>query len=182
MGRPFKSSLFGKEAGFEALQKHFEISKIAIEKENIREKLRPVIAKAMREARDREDFKKRLKENRIGVIFRKNEAGRIYGVTFMDYQNRVALNGSRLGKEFSANVFNDLFNNPNRQVQINNSSKQSESGYQSHNQDLFSGSVFGLLDIPQPDNGEYEENAFANRVQNETKKRNAKAKRKGRRM
>ncbi len=33
----------------------------------------------------------------------------IYGVTFIDHENRTVLNGSRLGKDFSANVFNDLF-------------------------------------------------------------------------
>ena len=33
VGRPFKSSLFGKEAGYDALQKHYENSKLAIEKE-----------------------------------------------------------------------------------------------------------------------------------------------------
>jgi hypothetical protein len=90
LGKPFKSSLFGKETGFEALQKHYEISKLAIEKEKIRERLRPAIAKVMREANSREDFIKRLKENKTGVIFRTNEQGRIYGVTFMDYQNRAS--------------------------------------------------------------------------------------------
>lgn len=37
------------------------------------------------------------------------DTGRIYGVTFIDHENRTVLNGSRLGKDFSANVFNDLF-------------------------------------------------------------------------
>jgi hypothetical protein len=42
-------------------------------------------------------------------VFRQNDAGRMYGVTFIDHQNKCVLNGSRLGKEFSANVFNELF-------------------------------------------------------------------------
>jgi len=116
VGRPFKSSSFGKYAGYEALQKHFDESKIAVEKKNIWEKLRPVIAKAMKEAKNKNDFKLLMKKENIGVVFRQNEAGRIYGVTFIDYSSRSVLNGSRLGKEFSANVFNDLFNNPNRQM------------------------------------------------------------------
>ena len=33
----------------------------------------------------------------------------IYGVTFIDHDSRVVLNGSRLGKEYSANVFNERF-------------------------------------------------------------------------
>ena len=43
-------------------------------------------------------------------MFRENEEGRIYGVTFIDHKNREAYNGSRLGKEFSANAFEQLFN------------------------------------------------------------------------
>lgn len=43
------------------------------------------------------------------MVFRRNDNGRIYGVTFIDHDSRVVLNGSRLGKEFSANVFNDLY-------------------------------------------------------------------------
>lgn len=45
----------------------------------------------------------------IGVVFRENERGRIYGVTFIDHDRREVFNGSRMGKEFSANVFNDYF-------------------------------------------------------------------------
>ncbi|GHV10452.1 mobilization protein [Bacteroidia bacterium] len=159
VGKPFKSSLFGKEAGYSALQKHFETSKLAIEKEKIREKLRPVIAKAMREAKNRKDFEKLLKENRIDVIFRENEQGRIYGVTFLDYQNRFVLNGSRLGKEFSANVFNDLFNNPDKQVDIPNDNSKPEQIYQNTNSDFSLGSVFGIFDLPQL-NEDYEEENF----------------------
>jgi hypothetical protein len=43
-GRMMKSSSFGKYAGYDALEKHFEESKLAVEKKNIRETLRPVIA------------------------------------------------------------------------------------------------------------------------------------------
>jgi hypothetical protein len=46
-------------------------------------------------------------------LFRENEQGRIYGATFIDNEQKCVFNGSRLGKEFSANVFNDLFKNDN---------------------------------------------------------------------
>ncbi|GHU57058.1 mobilization protein [Bacteroidia bacterium] len=170
VGKPFKSSLFGKEAGFEALQKYFETSKLAIEKEKIREKLRPAIAKAMREAKNRNDFEKLLKENRIGVIFRENEQSRIYGVTFLDFQNRFVLNGSRLGKEFSANVFNEWFNKAQKPVEI---LKHTEQIHQTANSDSSS----GLLDMPQSDS-DYEETAFAREQEYQDKKRRLKAKKK----
>jgi hypothetical protein len=159
LGKPFKSSLFGKEAGFEVLQQHFEKSKLAVEKKNIRGKLRPLIVKAIREANSMNDFRSLLKKENIGVIFRENEAGRIYGVTFINYPNRTVLNGSRLGKEFSANVFNDLFNSPNKQVDIpKDSFTQTEQTYQNTNSDFSLGSVFGLLDMPQSGNDFEEEN------------------------
>jgi hypothetical protein len=77
------------------------------------------------------------------------------------------MNGSRLGKEFSANVFNDLFNNPNKQINevkhkiFNNMSKLEEHTHQNiseektHHQispDFSLGSVLFLLDMPQVGN------------------------------
>jgi hypothetical protein len=183
LGKPFKSSLFGKEAGFEALQKHFETSKLAIEKEKIKERLHPVVTKAMQEAKNKRDFTKWLKENRVGVIFRTNEQGRIYGVTFMDYQNRAVLNGSRLGKEFSANVFNELFNNQHKQ---SDEMEHKTIGIELKHTEAFSfdlslGSVFSLLDMPQT-GGDYEAENFAREQEYEAKRRKLKAKKKGRRI
>lgn len=60
----------------------------------------------------KEDFARRLKEADIEVVYRINPEGRLYGITFIDHTCRTVLNGSRLGKAFSANVFNELFNNP----------------------------------------------------------------------
>ena len=39
-----------------------------------------------------------LGQKRIGVVFRENEQGRIYGVTFIDHDRREVFNGSRMGK------------------------------------------------------------------------------------
>jgi len=181
VGRPFKSSLFGKEVGYEALQKHFEDSKLAIEKKNIKDNLRPIIAEAMKKAGNQKDFKKCMKEKGIGVIFRENEQKRIYGVTFIDYQNRTVLNGSRFWKEFSANVFNDWFNNLDKQAGeskqniITNISKQMEQTYQTANSDSSLGSAFSLLDMPLSGNDCEEENFVR-----EHEHRRKKAKKKGR--
>ncbi|MDR2407834.1 MAG: relaxase/mobilization nuclease domain-containing protein [Bacteroidales bacterium] len=177
VGKPFKSSLFGKEAGYEALQKHYEQSKLVVEKKNIREQLRPVIAQIMRQAKDINDFRSLLKKKNIGVIFRQNEAGRIYGVTFMDYPNRMALNGSRLGKEFSANVFNELFNSVQKQTIT---PMQTEERQPDINRDSALGSVFALLDIPSSTGSDYEEEVFVRNQEYEAKRRRLKARKKGR--
>ena len=67
------------------------------------------IVRALRQADSQKRFVELLGQRRIDVVFRKNERGRIYGVTFIDHNHREVFNGSRMGKVFSANVFNDYF-------------------------------------------------------------------------
>lgn len=118
MSCPLKASLFGKSIGYQALQQKFEKSKFVIEQSNIKNSLRSVITKEMQQTNNHEDFKQRLLQSGIGCVFRKNEQGRIYGVSFIDYQNKTILNGSRIGKEFSANIFNELFkDSPKRNIE-----------------------------------------------------------------
>lgn len=109
IGKPFKSSLFGKEINLQTLNLHFEKSKQRIADNKTREQLKPIITEAMQQAQSIDEFSLLLKEKNIEPVFRQNESGRIYGVTFIDYNNRCVLNGSRLGKEFSANVFEERF-------------------------------------------------------------------------
>lgn len=112
VGTPFKSSKFGKVFGYEALQKKFAVSAEKMKKDNLSERTRQEITKAMQDIGTKEDFARRLKEVDIEVVYRINSEGRLYGITFIDHIGRTVFNGSRLGKAFSANVFNELFNNP----------------------------------------------------------------------
>ena len=61
-------------------------------------------------SRNREEFTAELRENGIDAVFRENDAGRIYGVTFIDRTTHQVFNGSRLGKEYAANAFEAWFN------------------------------------------------------------------------
>ena len=111
VGKPFKSSVFGKEAGIAALEKRMLSSAAWVKShKDIATDTAARIASAMQTAgRDRALFERELMRQGIGVVFRTNDAGRIYGTTFIDHADKTVFNGSRLGKEFSANVFNDLF-------------------------------------------------------------------------
>jgi hypothetical protein len=109
IGKPFKSSLFGKSVGYEALQQQMLQSAEIIKEKQLKGRTKAIVTKAMQLPLSRADFEKCLAANSLNVVFRQNDAGRIYGVTFIDHQNKCVLNGSRLGKEFSANVFNELF-------------------------------------------------------------------------
>lgn len=111
VGTPFKSSKFGKVFGYEALQKKFTASTEKVKKKNLTERAQQEIIKAMQNIGTKEYFARRLKEADIEVVYRTNPEGRLYGITFIDHTGRTVFNGSRLGKAFSANVFNELFNN-----------------------------------------------------------------------
>ncbi|TAG31575.1 MAG: hypothetical protein EAZ35_02660 [Sphingobacteriia bacterium] len=43
-----------------------------------------------------------LQQKQIYAVLRQNAEGRLYGITFVDNQNKVVFNGSDLGKGYSA--------------------------------------------------------------------------------
>lgn len=106
---PFKSSRFGKRFGNERLEKKMLSHTKDFKDGKWSPAIQSRVAYAMQHARSREELVDMLKKDRIDVVFRENEQGRIYGVTFIDHDRREVFNGSRMGKEFSANVFNGLF-------------------------------------------------------------------------
>jgi hypothetical protein len=109
VGNPLKSTLFGRIVGIESLEKRMEKSVEIIKQKGLKERSKKVIASVMKSHHDRISFEKDLTKNGVTVLFRENENGRIFGVTFIDHEQKVVFNGSRLGKEFSANVFNECF-------------------------------------------------------------------------
>lgn len=109
VGNPVKASRIGKSVGYEALERRMQKSGEVIKDKNLKEHTRRTVAAVMKTADNRRELERQLKQKGIDVLFRQNDSGRIYGVTFIDHNNRVVLNGSRLGKEFSANVFNETY-------------------------------------------------------------------------
>ena len=109
-GAPIKSSKFGKQAGNDAILKRIEKSKEIVKANKFKESPKAIISKALESCKSGADFEKQLLKNQISVLFRENESGRIYGVTFIDHRQRFVFNGSRLGKDFSANAFQQKFN------------------------------------------------------------------------
>lgn len=93
---------------FKALSKQMERTKKDF-KNFDRTRLILIIRNAMQKTNKLEKFKKLLAKQGISAIFRINESGRIYGVTFVDHKEKIIVNGSRLGKEFSANIFETYF-------------------------------------------------------------------------
>lgn len=110
-GHPFKASLFGKSAGLPALELHFAKSKIELKNNPVQKTLKSAVNIALQSTNDETGFKKQLVAQGINVVVRRNDTGRIYGITFIDHNSKSVLNGSRFGKELAANVFNDYWNN-----------------------------------------------------------------------
>ncbi len=108
-GNPIKSSLIGKKADAEALKKRCKYNSENIRKLKLKGRIKEIVSATLKTAKTRKQFVKELQKKGIDVVFRENKDGRIYGVTFIDHLQRTALNGFRLGKEFSANVLNGQF-------------------------------------------------------------------------
>ena len=108
---PIHASDIGRGVGYTAVQNRMQKSKQTIKPliPTIRNRVLQVMCTSPRTA---EEFRQRLEGQGLRVVIRKNESERIYGITFIDDKEGIALNGSRLGKGYAANVFNAYFSNP----------------------------------------------------------------------
>ena len=108
---PIHASDIGRGVGYTAVQNRMQKSKQAIKP--LISIIRYRVLQTMRTSpKTEEELQQRLEEQGLRVFIRKNESGRIYGITFIDDKEGIALNGSRLGKGYAANVFNAYFSNP----------------------------------------------------------------------
>lgn len=112
VGNPFKSSLFGKAVGYEAVERKFARSKQEIKDRKLAEMTKRTVLSVLAGTYDKETFVSRLKEKGIDTVLRHTEEGRIYGATFIDHRTGSVLNGSRMGKELSANALQEHFTLP----------------------------------------------------------------------
>ena len=104
---PIKASEIGRQVSYAALRRHFEQSKSVVRERS--GAIRRAIADVMQTSPDRAEFIDCMRGHGIETVTRINAAGRLYGITFIDDANGIAVNGSRLGKGFAANVFNAYF-------------------------------------------------------------------------
>ncbi len=202
---PFKASRLGKFASRTAIDGRFERAKEKIDIAPTKRKVADVIAHST----DKADFIAKLKEHNIDVVLRYTEEGRIYGVTFIDHNTMTVLNGSRLGKEFSANAINERFNNPanaptntpdvatpivvplieptpddtgsNNQSQTGTSQDTQTSGGQQQSTVTKSVSDFGEYDLPIPGLDLFQPGMAVNPDEEEFRRRMQRKKKKGHR-
>ena len=96
VGNPFKSSLFGKSVGYDAVQRKFARSKTEIKDRKLADMTKRTVLSVLQGTYDKERFIATLKEKGIDTVLRYTEEGRIYGATFIDHRTGCASNGSRM--------------------------------------------------------------------------------------
>jgi hypothetical protein len=192
-GHPLKASLFGKNAGLPALELHFEESKQTLKNHTAKLTIKAAVEIAL-QSNDEKNCKKQLAKLGINVIIRRNDAGRIYGITFIDHNSRTVWNGSRFGKELSANTFNDYWNHnikpeikrlnePHQKISQHNAMKDlpaekphelfdflnKEVTASSTNETSIMESFGGLL--PEAQGEDYEEQEFTNKMKKKRRRK-----------
>ena len=134
------------------------------------------LPKQWKDIKNRKDFEAELLRNGIGVVFRENEEGRIYGATFIDHEQRMVFNGSKMGKAYSANTFNELFQRPVEYAStIPINPVISNNVEQEPEKTVDSGSL--LSNVFEVHGTDYEAEAFARQKQAEAKRNNRKGRR-----
>ena len=134
-----------------------------------RDNLRKAVRNAMRENPDRERFVSLMERQGKSVEFRENESGRIYGIKFIDERNGVGANGSRLGRGYSAGVFNGYFNgsgdNPFLNIGVQCDSCQKKMTVtESRSDDNLACITDELLYMPSGQGVDYKEMAFQKKM------------------
>ncbi len=113
VGNPFKASKIDKSVGVEAIEKRFAYSANRFKKEKkLTEMTRHSVEAVLKQTCRKDRFIELLKAKGIDVVFRHTADRSIYGATFIDHRTQSVFNGSRLGKNLSANALQEHFSLP----------------------------------------------------------------------
>ena len=113
VGNPFKASKIDKSVGVDAIEKRFAYSaKKFKEEKKLSEMTKHSVEAVLKQTYHKDKFMELLKAKGMEVVFRHTADGRIYGATFIDHRTKCMFNGSRLGKNLSANALQEHFTLP----------------------------------------------------------------------
>lgn len=183
-GHPFKASLFGKKAGLPALELHFLKSREDWKHQQPKSNLKAILTSALRSTNDEQSFKKRLFSEDIDVFIRRNDSGRIYGISFIDHRSKTVFNGSHVSKELSANMINEYWKNNEKPDLKEPVEQQNNPVYKTETSEREPHYLFDFLSsdqsgsnllealgslLPETQGEDYEEQDFANRMKKKRK-------------
>lgn len=99
-GVPQKASSLHKKPTLKLLGERFRLNEYL--RKPFKNSLSNIIDGAIPQVRSHRELKALLKHKAIDLLIRQNAEGRVYGLTFIDQNNKVVFNGSDLGKAYSA--------------------------------------------------------------------------------
>jgi len=149
LGVPVKASQIYCKPTLDELEKRFERNK---------EKRKPFKAE-LRNELDKLFFKfgniskalleTELRKSSIDVVFRYNDKGLVYGLTYIDHRNKTIFNGSDLGKAYSAKAMTERFEKASMNAQKLAPSGSNQSPIQHHHPKTYlkAPAVTNFLDI-----------------------------------
>lgn len=177
-GVPIKSSRIGKSVGAEAVFARMETSKEVMQQKHLAEQTKRSVVDIKSRCSGLSEFQRELSQSGIDLVLRQNGQGRIYGTTFIDHNNGCVLNGSRMGKELSANALSSWEHTPQSSPIPTPDREPAQHNEPSHYREDNSegGSLLGgLFDLPDNPAIDPDEERFRRQMQRRKKK-------KGRRM
>ncbi|MCV2486511.1 relaxase/mobilization nuclease domain-containing protein [Flavobacterium sp. SH_e] len=102
IGVPIKASEFYSKPTLKFLEEKFRVNEAKKQygKSHVKNALRQAFFDERMISVER--LSERLKDEAIHTVLRKSSEGKLYGITFIDFKTQSIVNGSSLGKEFSA--------------------------------------------------------------------------------
>lgn len=166
VGVAVNSSKISKGVGYEALRLKFAKSKQWMVKHPVPGETKEAIAAALQGNSTRREFLRELAGKGIVPILWQNDAGVIYGVTYIDHRSKTVFKGSALGKEYSASVINRKYGTipPGK-------TDDPAMGFPLEPERKEPGLVEGLLDILSPESYPYQEEDLPQSPYGKKKKR-----------
>ena len=156
----------------EAFERWCAASKEQIKERKLADMTKATAFAALRRTKDRAEFIALMKAKGVDIVLRETDTGRIYGATFIDHRTGCVVNGSRLGKELSANALQEHFAPPAAgiplPITLPQQAETANAPAQSSLYDEAAGGGLGLFDTQGTD---AEEQAFMREMQRRKKKK-----------
>lgn len=126
-GVPIKASSISCKPILDNLEKKFTVNETA------KDALKPFVKIKLDDCLSQspstiKELMEHLKQKNIYTVLRQNIEGRLYGITFVDNQNKVVFNGSDLGKGYSAVALQSRLATGNEKSITPDETKDSRSG------------------------------------------------------
>lgn len=133
--KPIKASAFHSKPTLDYIEKKCKEN----EQKRLPDKkhIKAAIEWAMRSGpRSLSELAKLLRKDRIDIVVRRNEQGRVFGMTYIDHEKKAVFNGSDIGKEYAAKrILERLGREPQQQPEKEQQKQQAAVRQKGHSQD-----------------------------------------------